>query len=97
MLAVNNQQPSEVMGTAEIGSWFKGPGLYIYIYTHTYICMSVWVSVCEGSDTLCRENPMFSEAPCLMGGREVNSTAPRLYLIFIHMNAPGPDRLLQTN
>lgn len=59
--------------------------------------MSVWVSVCEGSDTLCRENPMFSEAPCLMGGREVNSTAPRLYLIFIHMNAPGPDRLLQTN
>lgn len=32
-----------------------------------------------------------------MGGREVNSTAPKLYLIFIHMNAPGRDRLPQTN
>lgn len=32
-----------------------------------------------------------------MGGREVNSTAPKLYLIFIHMNAPGWDRLPQTN
>lgn len=32
-----------------------------------------------------------------MGGREVNSTALKLYLIFIHMNAPGRDRLPQTN
>lgn len=32
-----------------------------------------------------------------MGGREVNSTAPKLYLIFIHMNTAGWDRLPQTN
>lgn len=34
--------------------------------------------------------PAFGEAPCLMGAREVNSTTLKLYLIFIHMNAPGP-------
>jgi len=33
-------------------------------------------------------NLAFGEAPCLMGGRGVNSAAPRLYLIFIHMNGP---------
>lgn len=42
-------------------------------------------------------NLAFCEAPCLIGGREVNSSAPKLYLIFIHMNAPGRDRLPQTN
>ena len=34
-------------------------------------------------------NPTMAEAPCLMGGRGVNSTAPKLYLILIHMNVPG--------
>lgn len=37
------------------------------------------------------------EAPCLIGGRQVNSSVPELYLIFIHMNAAGRDRLPQTN
>ena len=42
-------------------------------------------------------NHALGGAPCLMGGREVNSTAWKLYLIFIHMSAPGRDRLPQTN
>lgn len=42
-------------------------------------------------------NLAFSEAPWLIGGREVNSSVPKLYLIFIHTNAPGWDRLPQTN
>lgn len=56
-------------------------------------------SLCVGEavQAIASWSPAFCEAPCLMGGREVNSTAPKLYLIFIHMNALGRDRLLQTN
>lgn len=40
-----------------------------------------------GGGGLGQRDPAFGEAPCLMGGRGVNSAAPKLYLIFIHMNA----------
>lgn len=42
-------------------------------------------------------NLAFCEAPWLMEGSKVNSNAPKLYLIFIHMDVEGWDRLLQTN
>lgn len=33
----------------------------------------------------CLQKPAFGEAPCLIGGREVNFSVPKLYLIFIHI------------
>lgn len=84
VLGMNNQHPSEVMGTRR-----EGPVSEV---------QPVWGGgVGWGQWDTASWNPTFGEAPCLMGGREVNSTAPKLYLIFIHMNAPGRDRLLQTN
>lgn len=92
MPGVNNQHPSEVMGNRrEIVVGWEGPASEVQL---------VRVSVGEvgwDSGTLTPWNPAFGEAPCLMGGREVNSTAWKLYLIFIHMNVPGRDRLPQTN
>lgn len=89
VLGVNNQHPSEVMGTRRKGGLGRGPASEV---------QPVWVGGGGlGQWDAASWNPAFGEAPCLMGGREVNSTAPKLYLIFIHMNAPGRDRLPQTN
>lgn len=78
VLGVNNQHPSEVMGNREGGRegdpcTQRGPA-------------SVWGA---GQWDTASWNLAFNEAPWLMGSREVNSNAPKLYLIFIHMNAPG--------
>lgn len=85
MLGVNNQYPSKLMGNGwEVPKSEVRPG-------------------CEYGGGGFRQwhtaswNPIFGEAPCLMGGKEVNSTALKLYLIFIHMNTPGQDRLPQIN
>lgn len=87
-LGANNQHPSEVMGTMEEGRVGRASEVQP-------------VSVCGGGlwqwDAASWSPAFGGGAPCLMGGREVNSTAPKLYLIFIHMNAPGRDRLPQTN
>lgn len=84
---MNNQHPSEVMG----GSRIRGS-------------RRVCVCVCEGRGVLVGRrwhgsswNLAFCEAPWLMEGSKVNSNVLKLYLIFIHMDVEGWDRLLQTN
>lgn len=87
---LNNQHPSEVMETRRLGGRDEAgrDGRCI----RCPACIFV-----GGHRATASWNHAFNEAPCVMGGREVNSTAPKLYLIFIHMNAPGRDRLPQTN
>lgn len=76
---MNNQHPSEVMGGSRIrGSLCGGGG-----------GGSWWggggVRRWHGSSW----NLAFCEAPWLMEGSKVNSNAPKLYLIFIHMDVEG--------
>lgn len=83
----NNQHPSELIGSRLEGGRST---LNACMYVAT-------VGGGVGQWSSGSWNLAFHDALCLMGGREVNSTAQKLYLIFIHMNAQGRDRLPQTN